>query len=203
MRRFFFLAIFGLCLSQTALADISCTPTQAIPQQNRTRMKHRIPPSVNPHVYQVTVAQMAGAPPASGVSVAGFRTSQQPIDPQENGVNADRLIVEIPQGAPYVAARNQLIQTLQRSGVSRRAGGPQIDYGSEVGAAPFGFKGADFAFLCLSDLGRRSELIPAHPWHKSSNCSMASFSDAVPIFAPRDSGAYSAISLLISSRSTR
>src|ERR1700730_13272163 len=73
MRRFFFLAIFGLCLSQTALADISCTPTQAIPQQNRTRMKHRIPPSVNPHVYQVTVAQMAGAPPASGVSVAGFR----------------------------------------------------------------------------------------------------------------------------------
>jgi len=72
-----------------------------------------------------------------------------------------------------------------------------------AGAAPFGFKGAAFALLRLSELARQSESIPAHPWHRSSNCSMASLADAVPIFGPRDSGAYSAISLSISSRSTR
>jgi hypothetical protein len=84
-------------------------------------------------------------------------------------------------------------------------GWPQkIDRGSELrvdgwprdclwkrgaGAAPFGFKGAAFALLWLSELARQSESIPAHPWHKSSNCSMASLEDAVPIFGPRDSGA--------------
>jgi hypothetical protein len=37
-----------------------------------------------------------------------------------------------------------------------------------------GFKGAAFALLWLSELARQSELILAHPWHKSSNSSMAS-----------------------------
>jgi hypothetical protein len=111
-------------------------------------MKHRNPPSQNPGVHQTTVAQMAAFPAASGVTVSGFRTSPQPIDVHENSVvtlkgdlwainiepddcdfhleisdlgdgdTADRVIVEIPQGQRFVAARNKLIQIVHNSGAT-------------------------------------------------------------------------------------
>lgn len=148
MRRLAVAAILALALCQSAFADISCTPTKPIPQQNRTRMKHRNPPSQNPGVHQTTVAQMAAFPAASGVTVAGFRTSQQQSDIHETGVVtlkgdlwainiepddcdfhleisdvgetnvADRVIVEIPQGPRFTAARNKLIQIVHNSGVT-------------------------------------------------------------------------------------
>jgi hypothetical protein len=166
MRRLAVAAIFAFVLCQPAFADVSCTPTKPILQQNRTRMKHRNPPSQNPGMHQTTVAQMAAFPAASGVTVAGFRTSQQPIDPHELSVvtlkgdlwainiepddcdfhleisdvgesnGADRVIVEIPQGPRFTAARNKLIQIVHDSGVALSK---RIRFQQPVRVQVFGF----------------------------------------------------------------
>jgi len=65
------------------LADISCAPTQPLQQQNRTHMKHRIPAGTNPGVALTTAENMAAASPAAGVTVAGFRRADRPIDQRE------------------------------------------------------------------------------------------------------------------------
>lgn len=143
---------FWLVLSwaHIAVADITCTPTKTVPQQNRTRMKHRTPPSTSGPTL-TTVAGMIAASPAAGTTTAGFRTATGPIDPRENAVvtlkgdlwqiniepndcdfhleiseaggtaTSDRVIVEIPQTAPFVAARNALLRALQAAGVRLRS----------------------------------------------------------------------------------
>ena len=148
MRKLIVAALFFLCSCQAVLADIACNPSKKIPQQNRTQMKHRTPPTQNPGLHQVTVAQLAAFPAASGVTDSGFRTSKQPIDSNESevvtlkgdlwainiepddcdfhleisdigqDVNADRVIVEIPQGTRFLSARNKLIQIVRDSGVA-------------------------------------------------------------------------------------
>jgi hypothetical protein len=144
----FFLALS--CVS-IARADITCTPTQPLAKQNRTSMKHRTPPHQNPGVKLMTVAEIGAASPAAGVNSPGYRTSSVPIDPREasvltlkgdlwvinvepndcdfhlevsevgGSVDADRVIVEIPQKAPFVAARNALLNRLQAAGVTLHA----------------------------------------------------------------------------------
>lgn len=134
-----------------ALADISCAPTQPLQQQNRTHMKHRTPAGTNPGVALTTVENMVAASPAAGVTVAGFRRADRPIDQRElqvvslkgdlwqfniepndcdfhleiSGVgktaNEDRVIVEIPQGPAFVRARNALLQQLQAASITLRA----------------------------------------------------------------------------------
>lgn len=96
----------------------------------------------------VDVAQLVADTPAAGVTSHGFRTSVPPIDPRENDVltlkgdlwliniesndcdfhleisaagassTDDRVIVEIPQLAPFTAARNALINKLHAAGIS-------------------------------------------------------------------------------------
>jgi hypothetical protein len=79
-----------LCLllswTHVAVADITCTPTKTVPQQNRTRMKHRTLPTSSSGPTLTTVADMIAASPAAGTNTAGFRTAAGPIDPRENAV---------------------------------------------------------------------------------------------------------------------
>jgi hypothetical protein len=150
MRRVVFMLFFVLsCIS--AASGQTCAPSQPIPQQNRTAMKHRTPPSQNPGVKQMTVAQIVASAPAAGISSPGARTSVQPIDPRESSVltlkgdlwainiepndcdfhleisevggsvDSDRVIVEIPQTPPFVAARNALLNKLHAAGVTLHA----------------------------------------------------------------------------------
>jgi len=137
-----------------ALADISCTPTQPLPRQNRTHMKHRDPPSQNPGVTLLTVHQVLAASPAAGITQTGARSTDAPIDPRESqvvtlkgdlwrvnveandcdfhleisgiggGSTDDRIIVEIPQAPKFLAARNALLQALTAHGVRLKAQTP-------------------------------------------------------------------------------
>jgi hypothetical protein len=150
MRRVVPFLLLVLCVS-AARADITCTPTQPLAQQNRTLMKHRTPPQPNPGVKLITVTEIVASPPAVGVNSPGARTSAQPIDPRETSVltlkgdlwvinvepndcdfhlevsevggsvDSDRVIVEIPQTAPFVAARNALLNGLHAAGVTVHA----------------------------------------------------------------------------------
>src|SRR5882724_6064447 len=130
--------VLGLVLSVVhgARADIACTATKTVPKQNRTR------PTGSSSPILTTVGGMIAASPATGTATAGFRTAVGPIDPRENAVltlkgdlwainiepndcdfhlevsevggsvDADRVIVEIPQTPPFVAARNALLNKL-------------------------------------------------------------------------------------------
>ncbi len=148
MRRVTLGLFLALSCASIAWADITCTPTQPLAQQNRTRMKHRAPLSPNPGVTLKTVTEIVAASPAAGVNSPGFRTSILPIDPREasvltlkgdlwainiepndcdlhlelsevgGSVDDDRIIVEIPQTAPFVAARNVLLNKLHAAGVT-------------------------------------------------------------------------------------
>jgi len=151
MRRLAFGFLFALSCVSVAWADITCTATQPVAKQNRTNMKHRTPPHQNPGVKLMTVANMVAAPPAAGINSPGSRTSAQPIDPRESSVltlkgdlwainiepndcdlhlelsevggsvDDDRVIVEIPQTASFVAARNALLNRLKAAGVALHA----------------------------------------------------------------------------------
>jgi hypothetical protein len=151
MRRVILGFLFAVLRVSGARADITCTPTQPLGQQNRTRMKHRTPPQQNPGVQLITVTEIVASPPAVGVNSPGSRTSAQPIDPRETSVftvkgdlwvvniepndcdfhlevsevggsvNSDRVIVEIPQTAPFVPARNALLSGLHAAGVTLHA----------------------------------------------------------------------------------
>lgn len=148
------LAFCVLLVPRCTFADITCTPTQTLANQNRTHMKHRNPPPQNPGVTLITVQQVISATPATGVSQAGFRTLDAPLDPRElqvvtlkgdlwrvnveandcdfhleisgigGGKGDDRIIVEIPQGPNFVAARNALLQALKVNGVKLKAQTP-------------------------------------------------------------------------------
>jgi hypothetical protein len=137
-----------LSATQGAAADITCTATKTVPQQNRTRMKHRNPPSSSSIPAVTTVTAIIAASPAVGTSATGFRTAVGPLDPRENAavilkgdlwqINiepndcdfhleisevggtaaSDRVIVEIPQTARFTAARNAFLQGLHAAGVS-------------------------------------------------------------------------------------
>ena len=151
MRRVALVLLFSLWYVPVTWADITCTATQTLVKQNRTRMKHRTPPRQNPGVTLMTVAQIFAASPAAGIKSPGARSSPQPIDPREasvltlkgdlwainvepndcdfhleisevgGSIDADRVIVEIPQTAPFVTARNALVNRLRAAGVTLRA----------------------------------------------------------------------------------
>ena len=151
MRKVMLVLCLLLSWTRLAVADITCTPTKTVSQQNRTRMKHRSPPASSSGPTLTTVADMIATSSAAGTSTAGFRTAAGPIDPRENAVvtlkgdlwqiniepndcdfhleisevggtaASDRVIVEIPQTAPFVAARNALLRALQAAGVRLRS----------------------------------------------------------------------------------
>jgi len=148
--------VLGVILSvpHSAAADITCTATKTVPNQNRTRMKHRTPPSSSSSPTLTTVAAMIAASPAGGTTTHGFRTAVGPIDPRENAVvivkgdlwqinvepndcdfhleiseiggtsTSDRVIVEIPQTARFTATRNAFLRGLHAAGVRLRSRTP-------------------------------------------------------------------------------
>ena len=143
-----------LSVSQSAAADITCTPTKTVPNQNRTRMKHRTPASGSSNPALTTVAAMIAASPAAGTNTPGFRTAVGPIDPRENAAvilkgdlwqvnvesndcdfhleisevggtaTSDRVIVEIPQTVRFTATRNAFLRGLQAAGVTLQSRTP-------------------------------------------------------------------------------
>jgi hypothetical protein len=151
MHRIGLALFLGLSCLLVARADIPCTATQTVLKQNRTRMKHRTPPHQKPDVTLMTVAQIVASAPATGINSPGARTSSIPIDPREasvltlkgdlwainiepndcdfhlevsevgGSVDNDRVIVEIPQTPPFVAARNALLNKLHAAGVTLHA----------------------------------------------------------------------------------
>lgn len=151
MRRVALGFLVVLSCAAAAWADITCTPTEPLAKQNRTRMKHRTPQHPTPGVKLMTVADMVALSAAAGVNSPGFRSSVQQIDPRESSVltlkgdlwainiepndcdfhlelsevggamDDDRVIVEIPQAAPFVAARNALLNGLRAAGVTLQA----------------------------------------------------------------------------------
>src|SRR6266699_6750804 len=86
MRRVILGFLFAVLCVSAARADITCTPTQPLAQQNRKRMKHPTPPQQTPGVQLITVTEIVASPPAVGVNSPGSRTSAQPIDPRETSV---------------------------------------------------------------------------------------------------------------------
>ena len=124
-----------LLLSTLSWADVVCSPTTAIDHQSRTQLKHRGPNVQNVSFTQVTVEDMLNWPNPAQI----VRTSNSPIDNRENQAftlfgdiwrvkvedndcdfhvemsapgnsqDADRVIVEIPQGPQFVQVRNSLI----------------------------------------------------------------------------------------------
>ena len=133
-----------LCLSWQARADVTCTPSKPLPDQNRTVMKHRPPPKgVQPHA--ATIADMLAWPLPPGMK-RKMRKTDSVMDPREEqayvvegnlwrvklseddcdfhlelgpagGRKSDeRVVAEIPQGAPFLAAREALIAAIPEAG---------------------------------------------------------------------------------------
>jgi hypothetical protein len=124
----------------------SCVPGTDPDRQNRGEMKHRALPMSLSGAIGTTVNEMLQWPPPSVVGQPGVRDSDAPIDPREQmlyvttvdvvlakmadddcdihlevtapgaGEDADRVIVELPQGAQYEPMRQGLADLLGRRG---------------------------------------------------------------------------------------
>ena len=136
MRRMFFAAAIAL-IPASLHADILCTATTEPEAQYRTTMKHRAPATAS--ADHASVDDIAGWDPPQGAADSVTRRSDNLIDPHEShaylvegdawrirseandcdihlemsmpgaGVTAPRVIVEIPQGAAFTAARNTIL----------------------------------------------------------------------------------------------
>ena len=139
----FAFCVSSLCLALPANADVACTPSNSLPDQNRTVMKHRAPPKIAPHV--ATVAEMLAWPLPPGMK-RRMRKTDSVMDPREEqvftvegnlwrvklseddcdfhlelgpagGVKQDeRVVVEIPKGQAFLAARESLIKAIPEAG---------------------------------------------------------------------------------------
>jgi hypothetical protein len=133
------LRVFLLIAAFTSLAnaDVPCTPSTPVESQIRTSLKHRTTGFQNVALRTTSVEDMLSWPNPAQISRA-----DTPIDPLENeeftlsgdlwrvaiegndcdfhleiapsgaGSNADRVIVEIPQGQPFTELRNRLQKAL-------------------------------------------------------------------------------------------
>jgi len=132
----------ALLTAGAAEADVTCSPTTPISQQNRTAMKHRAATVQNVRLNQTSVDEMLQWANPATIS----KSSNSAIDPRENqaytltgdlwhikvegndcdfhlelsapgtGTDADRIIVEVPQGPDFSPLRDKLIQALLASG---------------------------------------------------------------------------------------
>lgn len=132
--------LFFLALAPLAHADVPCSPTTPVANQIRTSLKHRSGGFQTVTLKITTVSDMLSWPNPSRISRANA-----PIDPRENQAfrlsgdlwrivmegndcdfhleiaapgsdsSADRVIVEIPQGPPFTALRNQIQQALSNA----------------------------------------------------------------------------------------
>lgn len=136
----FALCTVCLCLAMPARADVACTPTKPLADQNRTVMKHRPPPKgVQPQV--ATIADVLAWPLPPGLK-RKMRKTDSVMDPREEQVftveatlwrvklsdddcdfhielgpvggrkSDPRVVAEIPQGPGFLAAREALIAAI-------------------------------------------------------------------------------------------
>lgn len=125
--------------------DIACNPSTPIEKQSRTKMKHRAPAATDVSVTGTTVAEMLKWPAPAKVHKIKVREQDTAITPRENevfrleaslwrvkiedndcdfhlevsdrgqGINASRVIVEIPQGAAFTTPRQDLVNALEKA----------------------------------------------------------------------------------------
>jgi hypothetical protein len=154
-----------LMLSTLSWTDVVCSPTTAIDHQSRTQLKHRGPGVQNVSLTQVTVEDMLNWPNPTQI----VRTSNSPIDNRENQAftligdiwrvkvedndcdfhvemsdpgnsqDADRVIVEIPQGPRFVQIRNSLIAALIAAGEGDLTHKKSVDLNNSIRASATGF----------------------------------------------------------------
>lgn len=138
MKRLISAIVVSLCLSAQLWADVVCSPTTPVNHQSRTQMKHRSPNVQNASFQQTSVEDMLNWPNPAHI----VKSSESPIDDRENQAftvtgdlwrvkvedndcdfhlemtspgndqDADRVIVEIPQGPQFVQIRESLINAL-------------------------------------------------------------------------------------------
>ena len=131
--------------------DIPCSSTVPLARQHRTSVKHR-PPAPGAEVHQVKIAAVLQWAPPAGVTTPKQRKLDQPFAPRENEVytvegdvwrikledndcdfhlelsvpgklkTSPRIIVEIPQGAAFLEARDKVLETLAANGYDPAVG---------------------------------------------------------------------------------
>ena len=134
--------VCAFCLAVQLRADVVCSPTTPVARQSRTQMKHRSPELQGVSFQQTSVEDMLNWPNPAHI----VKTSGSPIDDREtqeltfvgdlwrvkiedndcdfhleitspgNGSDADRVIVEIPQGSQFVQIREALSNALIAAG---------------------------------------------------------------------------------------
>jgi hypothetical protein len=132
--------------------DIPCTPTTTLDRQFRTQMKHRTTTLADSSVHSTTVAQMLGWTAPPDVATFKTRKKDEALSARESeefAVTGDlwrfiieendcdlhlelsapgqtptapRIIVEVPQGDPFVAYRGDVLQALEDHGYTVAVG---------------------------------------------------------------------------------
>ncbi len=126
--------------------DIPCTPTTQLANQFRTQMKHRTTNLPDSSVHNSSVAKMLVWTAPTNVTDFKTRKKDEPIAPRENEgftvtgdlwrfiieendcdlhlelsapgqpQTASRIIVEVPQGDPFVPFREKVLKALEDNG---------------------------------------------------------------------------------------
>ncbi len=172
MRRSSRLMVWALLLLPAiACAQVPCTPETSQASQNRTDMKHRAPAADSVVAATLTVAEMINLNVPT-ITTLAERDQETPLTPQEGkvleltgdlwhvklaaddcdfhlelaapgaGSTADRVIVEIPQGAAFDAARKALVAALKKKQVKIQA--PDVPHDLKT---PLRVKVRGFAFF--------------------------------------------------------
>ncbi len=126
--------------------DVACTSTVPLARQHRTNVKHRAPGPAETQVQRARIAQVLVWAAPTNMDTPKSRKIDQPFPPRELKLyttegdlwrakiedndcdfhlevtahggtkTASRIIVEIPQGDPFLPAREKLIETLAANG---------------------------------------------------------------------------------------
>ncbi|MGA8144235.1 MAG: hypothetical protein WB987_10135 [Candidatus Acidiferrales bacterium] len=137
---------------QARSQDIVCTGSTPIASQARTSMKHRNPPTSTTQPKNATVSQVLSWAAPPDIANVKTRRSNQSIDPREDQgftidgdlwrvivedndcdfhlelatpgqpKTASRIIVEVPQGDAFLAARKLLLEELTANGYELSVG---------------------------------------------------------------------------------
>lgn len=146
------LAFVLILIPSAAYADIVCAAGTPLARQYRTNMKHRAAAAPSVHPVATTVTDVIAWDSPAGSADPTVRKKDSSLDPKEQQVysldadlwivktegndcdfhlevsapggsgTADRIIVEIPQGASFVTSRNDLLDALVQAGFKKPKG---------------------------------------------------------------------------------
>lgn len=145
---FLTVAVLLLSTTGVHCQDIACTPAVPLNKQHRTKLKHRTPAGPMTEVHEVRVSQLLRWAPPQGVADPKRRKLDEPLTEREmqsysvrgdlwrvkvedndwdfhlelsapgRPKTASRIIVEIPQGAAFLQAREKMLEILTANGYS-------------------------------------------------------------------------------------